>query len=222
MMRNALLISLTLVLVMIGFSVFGFTVIPPDAKIATHWNAHGEIDGYSGRNVGLSVLPAIAILMSAIFAAAPYIDPRKENVAASCGLLFASWIAALVLIAAAHAAIILSAAGLGPADLPANVAIFGVPAILIIVGNFVAKSRSNFFLGVRTPWTLSSEHAWRIANRAAGWMLVITGLASIAAFALLDRRTGFLVLVAGAVSSALVSAAISYFAWRSDPERANP
>jgi uncharacterized membrane protein len=221
-MRNALFFSLLLVLTMIGFSAFGFAVIPPDAKIATHWNFHGEIDGYSGRNAGLAALPAIAVLMSAIFAAVPYIDPRTENVAASRWLLFASWIAALALITAAHASIVLSAAGIAPADLPANVAICGVPAILIVVGNFVAKSRSNFFLGVRTPWTLSSEHAWRMANRAAGWMLVLTGLASIGAFALLGRSAGFLVILAGVTSSVLVSVAISYFAWRSDPERANP
>lgn len=220
-MRNALLFSLILVSIMVGVSIYGLSVIPADAQIPTHWNLRGEIDGFSGRNVGLAVLPAIAILMSAIFAAVPYIDPRKANVAASRGLLFASWIAALVLLTAAHVAIVLSAAGVGPADLPANVAIYGVPAILIVVGNFVAKSRSNFFLGVRTPWTLSSEHAWRMANRAAGWMLVMTGLVSIGAFAVTDRNTGFLTLLAGVASTVLISVAISYFAWRSDPERAN-
>ncbi len=220
MMRTAWLLSSVAIIVMIAISVYGASAIPEDAMVARHWNFAGEVDGYSPRNHVLIAMPALAAVISIIYGAVPYIDPRKRNIAASKGLLIVSWIGVLALLAVTHGWVVLSAArsdsGSAP---PPHIVLYSVSALLIVIGNFVAKSRSNFFLGVRTPWTLSSEHAWAVANRAGGWMLVLTGVVAAAAGYFLDLRTGMLTLVAGAVAAAVVSVAVSYVAWRSDPER---
>lgn len=220
-MRNALFISAVLIAIMAAFSWFGFAEIPVTAKIPTHWNVDGEIDGWSGRLFGLLFAPLLGVFLSLLFAIVPYIDPRKDHVEASRSLLYAGWSGTLLLLTATHAAIVLSASGHAPANLPAEVALYGIPAILILVGNFLAKTKSNFFLGVRTPWTLSSERAWRASNRAAGWMLVFTGIAAIISIFLVDKQASIVVIIAGVFSSIIVSTAISYFAWRNDPERAS-
>lgn len=220
MMRTAWVLTFAAIFVMAAISLYGASVIPENAMIARHWNLAGQVDGYSPRNHVLIGMPALALFVAIVFAAVPYIDPRRRNVAASRGLLLVSWIGVVALLAVTHGWIVLSAArGESGAAPPPHIILYGVSALLIAIGNFVAKSRSNFFLGIRTPWTLSSEHAWAVANRAGGWMLVLTGAAAAAAGYFVDLRTGMLTLVAGALATAIVSVAVSYVAWRSDPER---
>jgi uncharacterized membrane protein len=218
MMRTAWLLSFVAIAAMIAISVYGASAIPEGAMVARHWNFAGEVDGYSPRNHVLIAMPALAAVVSIICGAVPYIDPRKRNIDASKGLLIVSWIGVLAVLAVTHGWVIFTAAH-GDSESPPHLILYAVSALLIVIGNFVAKSRSNFFLGVRTPWTLSSEHAWAVANRAGGWMLVLTGSAAAAAGYFLDLRTGMLALVAGTVAAAVVSVAVSYFAWRSDKER---
>ena len=98
-------------------------------------------------------------------------------------------------------------------------ALYGLCLLIILMGNYTAKSRSNFFLGVRTPWTLSSEHAWSVANRTAGWLFVLTGLAAAATGTLYGAPAGYRVFFVCVVSAALISVVVSYFAWKADPER---
>ena len=219
MMRTAWIWSFAAILVMAAISLYGARVIPEDAMIARHWSLAGEVDGFSPRNHVLVAMPALAAIISIVFAAVPHIDPRKGNIAASRGLLFVSWIGVLMLLTVTHGAIVVSAAQGDSGASPPQIILYAVSALLIVIGNFVAKSRSNFFLGVRTPWTLSSEHAWAVANRAGGWMLVLTGAAAAAIGYFQDLRTGLLALVAGALATAIISVAVSYLAWRTDPDR---
>lgn len=220
MMRTAWVLSFAAILVMAAISLYGASVIPEDAMIARHWNFAGAVDGYSPRNHVLIAMPALAAFLSFVFGAVPHIDPRKRNIAASRGLLVVSWIGVVALLTVTHGWVIFAAVRAGSESAPPpHLILYAVSALLIVIGNFVAKSRSNFFLGVRTPWTLSSEHAWAVANRAGGWMLVLTGAVAAAAGYFVDLRTGMLALVAGALATAIVSVAVSYVAWRSDPER---
>lgn len=220
MMRFAWIMTAAAIVAMTAFSLYGLAVIPEDAVIARHWNLAGEVDGYSPRNHVLVFFPVLALVISAVFAAIPHIDPRKEHIAASRGLLTASWVGVLALFVALHGAIILGAArGETSAALAPGATLYGAALLIAVIGNFIAKSRSNFFLGVRTPWTLSSEHAWMVANRAAGWMFVATGAGAVAVGLIEDSRTGFIILLAGVLATAIISVALSYLAWRSDPER---
>ena len=220
MIRFGLAASALLFLFTIAVSAFGFLNIPPGTELPSHWNIKGEVDGYAPRDLMLVFTPIASIALAALFAAIPFIDPRKENVHASGGLYMTAWIGALLLLAGVHAVIVLGAAFDAPvAERMPAVLLYGVSALMIVLGNFTAKSRSNFFIGVRTPWTLSSEHSWSVTNRAAGWMLVLTGLAAIAACYFSHVGAGFLTLVGGALATLVVSVAISWFAWAGDPER---
>lgn len=204
---------------MTALAVHGYFNIPADAVIARHWDASGVADGFSPRDHVLIGGPLFALALSALFAAIPLIDPRRENVKSSTGLLLAGWIGVLALVLLGYGSIILGAVNGGESRLLGETQFYGFCLLLVIVGNFMAKSRSNFFLGVRTPWSLSSEHAWSVANRLGGWLFVAAGLASAIAGMVYGPERGYRVVIASALAAALASVVVSYFAWRGDPER---
>lgn len=219
MMKIGLGASALAIAMMIAISIYGWAHIPADAMLARHWSMSGIADGFSPRNHLLIGAPLFTAALSLLFAAIPLIDPRRENIKASAGLLLAGWIGTLGLFLVAYGSIVLAAANGVDEGITSDVPLYGICLLLIVLGNFMAKSRSNFFLGVRTPWTLSSEHAWSVANRTGGWLFVAVGLAGAAAGMAYGSARGYRVLIAGAVAAALVSVIVSYLAWRADPER---
>ncbi len=218
MPRAAYIFSVGIILLMMGVSFYGLRHIPADAMLPSHWNIKGEVDDYAPRNVMLALFPALGLIVSVLFAAIPCIDPRRENVWRSAGLYYASWFGVLGLMAALHFVIVSAAANGAEPD--SRLILLPICVLLIVIGNFMAKSRSTWFIGLRTPWTLSSEAAWIAANRAAGWLFVATGVATAAAIYLVDVRSGFVVMFAGVLAAAAIGVAISYLVWRDDPSRA--
>ena len=93
--------------------------------------------------------------------------------------------------------------------------------LFVLLGNYLGKSHPNWFAGVRTPWTLSSDYAWEKTHRWAGRLFVLTGFGTLAAWLTTDERTTILVMIVAITITALASVALSYFFWRNDPERAS-
>jgi uncharacterized membrane protein len=119
---------------------------------------------------------------------------------------------------ALHAFMVFSALGY---DLNvANVVVPGIAGLFILLGNYLGKSRSNWFAGVRTPWTLSSDYSWEKTHRWAGRLFVVTGIVSLAAWLLTDERTTMIVMVAAIAATSLISVVLSYIYWKNDPDRA--
>jgi uncharacterized membrane protein len=86
------------------------------------------------------------------------------------------------------------------------------------LGLVMGKFKRNWFAGLRTPWTLSSELSWNKSNRLAGRLFVATGLlTTLTAF--LSQKFALLLLISGLLVSSLVSAVYSYFVWKRDPAR---
>ncbi len=218
MIKKGLLFSLPILAVIAATSVYGWTVIEPGAQIASHWDANGNVNGYSSKETALLLMPGMAVFLVLLFSILPLADPRKENLYKSAAFYLTGWIGALVLLAAVHVMTVRSAVTGTPPDIAIVNVIVG--AFFAVIGNFMAKSRSNWFAGVRTPWSLSSEHAWKAANRTTGWLFVLTGLGAIATTYAASPRMGVGVMLAGAITAALAGVIVSYFAWRSDPERA--
>ena len=89
----------------------------------------------------------------------------------------------------------------------------GVGALFVVIGNVMSRVRPNWFVGIRTPWTLSSEGVWRKTHRLGGYLFVGCGLLTAAA-GVVRARWSVPVLVAGAVTTAVTSVVYSYLAWR--------
>ena len=94
-----------------------------------------------------------------------------------------------------------------------------VGALFVLLGNFMGKSRANWFAGFRTPWTLSSDYSWQKTHRMTGWMFVLTGVTTILAAILSTPLAAFLAMIVGTVGTIVLGAVLSYVFWKNDPER---
>lgn len=187
----------------------------PD-RIPTHWNFRGEIDGYSGRAGGLLLAPVLAVGMYLLLLALPRFDPARANYASFTGPYAVIRAALTATMAGLHALLVATALGY-PVDAGRWIPV-GVGALFVVLGNVMGKVRPNYFVGIRTPWTLSSARSWERTHRIGGKLFVIAGI--LLAFAAILGQPQVLVGVGvfGAVS--LVGLVYySYAVWRSDPDR---
>jgi uncharacterized membrane protein len=163
-----------LVLLATVLSSFYFYAHFPE-KVPTHWNFTGEVDSWGTKFQGAFVIPIMLVVMYIFFLGLPLLDPKKERYAqfSKTYHIFKNLIIfTLVLIY-----FLASFNGLGY-----NVPIqYAVPAIIgllfVIMGNYMSKLKRNWFIGIRTPWTLSSEEVWNKTHRVGGYLFILTGLA---------------------------------------------
>lgn len=216
-LRPLLVTSAVAVVVMLAASVLAWGQIPDDARIPIHWNLAGEVDGYAPKAVGLLMTPAIAVVLAGVLAAVPAIDPRRGNLVRSSPAYVTITSAAIVFIAAIHLAVVWAALG-NALDIGRIVGV-GTGALFIVIGNFLGKTRSNWIMGVRTPWTLSSELSWTKTHRLAGRLFA--GLGVLALLTAIVGVPELVLAIVGGGSLVMVVAVIaySYVVWRDDPDR---
>ncbi len=216
-LRLPLMMSAVLLALMAAISAWGWMMLPQSARIASHWSFAGQVTQTLPKEAGLLMLPAIALAICALIAIIPFIEPRRENLIASRKAFLAIWLGALVALAVAHAVMVMSALGYA-IDVP-GVLIVAIAGVIAVAGNFLGKVRSNFFVGIRTPWTLSSDLAWEKSHRMLGRLLVFSALITLAVRFAVTVEAGYIALAATLTSSALVAIASSYVYWKQDPER---
>ena len=219
MIRTGLIWSGLLLSVMFGASLYAWMTLPEGVQVPVHWDANGEVDGYGGKVEAFLVMPIIASVLVAIMAFLPKIDPRRVNLEKSRFAYLAGWLGSMAVMTGAHLVTIYTALG---GEAPVSNLVFVMIGILFaVLGNYIAKTRSNWFVGLRTPWTLSSEHAWMIGNRYLGRGMLITGILIVFA-AFLSKPTIVIILTTvGVMGTAIIATVASYFAWKNDPEAKN-
>ncbi|HAH11704.1 MAG TPA: hypothetical protein DCL54_05835 [Alphaproteobacteria bacterium] len=188
----------------------------PD-RVPVHFGIDGRPDRYGSKWEALATVPIVALLVGLLMALVPLIDPRRQNLTTSGTFYYAVWIGVLAVISLTHAALIVAA--LGSPEWVAPVIIAAVAALMIVIGNFMGKTRSNFFLGFRTPWTLSSDYSWQRTHRIVGALYMAVGLATGVALAFGGLMVATIVLAAGILGATLLGVVLSYHFWRTDPER---
>jgi uncharacterized membrane protein len=147
----------------------------------------------------------------ALFSLLPVLSPKRFEVEAFLRTYLRVMLAA-ILLAGYITAILLFAALTGHVDV-SSALLGGVSVLLVFVGNLMGKVRRNFFIGIRTPWTLASERVWHDTHRLAGKSLVAAGLASFAA-ALWGGLAGISAWIALVLAGALVPVAYSFVRYR--------
>jgi uncharacterized membrane protein len=202
---------------MLLLSGWAWMQVPADQKIPVHWGLSGKPDRFGGKFEGLFLLPLMTIGLIALFALIPRIEPRKLNLERSRRAYIAIWTGVLGMMAVVHALVVLSALGRDVAVSIIVPVIIGV--LMMITGNYLGKVRSNFFVGVRTPWTLSSELSWNKSNRLGGWLFVIWGLVIVLSAVIGKPSLTYRVILAGAGVLIVVTTLYSYLVWKADPDK---
>ena len=52
----------------------------------------------------------------------------------------------------------------------------GVCLLFALLGNVLGKVRRNFYIGIRTPWTIANETVWNATHRLGGKLFFLCGL----------------------------------------------
>lgn len=181
--------------------------------IPTHWDMSGHPDGWSNRMWGTWVLPIFLLGMWALVWILPRIDPRGSNYAKFRGAFEAIIVSVMLFMLALH--IVELRASLGYPVQMQRIIPIGTGVLLIVIGNLLPRARPNWFVGIRTPWTLSSDRVWEQTHRFGGRVFVAGGLLiTIAAlvWAQWAHAVLFAVMVL-CVSSVLI---YSYVEWKRD------
>ena len=138
-----------------------------------HFGLNGQADGFVGKPLGPFVYALMLAGLTAAVSILPAISPMRFSMDAFASSYRLIVCAVLALIAWIDAAV--TAAGLGAPFDPGRASLVGLGLMLMVVGNVLGKVTPNFFIGVRTPWTLASPEVWRRTHRLAGWVFVGLG-----------------------------------------------
>jgi len=214
--KTMLLVSGAVVLVMFAISAFVWTRIPAGESVCTHWNAAGECDGHGSKFVGILLLPIVTVGMVGLFALIPRIEPRAANLAQSGRAYAVVWAALLLTFLALHTILMLDILG-HDAGIGTIMPIL-VGLMLVMIGGSLSHVRSNYFFGIRTPWTLSSELSWDKTHRLGGKLFVILGLMLVVAPLVVTGEVWIYGLMGGTLVSVVTLAAYSYVIWKGDPD----
>lgn len=206
--------GLTAVLGAAAFSVAVYGRLP--ARVPTHWNFRGEVDGWSEPLHAAVILPLIALGVWLLLRFLPRIDPRRENYA-KFGDTYDLIVNVIVAFLALTHVVMLGAALGWPISI-GRVIPAGVGALFIILGNFLPRARPNWFFGIRTPWTMTNDRVWERTHRLGGYLFVGAGLLFLvmAVFPLAIHTAAIAVVVA---AIALTAAVYSFVAWKQETSR---
>ena len=172
---KVLLITSVVILLPIVAGVILWDQLPD--RFPIHWNINGEVDGWCGKPEGVFGLPLLLVALQWLSVLVINADPKRRNQSEKVQALILWLIPVMsILLAAATYSM---AMGKSVDMLMLIAVVMGV--LFVFIGNYLPKCRQNYTIGIRLPWTLSSEANWNKTHRLAGWVCVIGGILTIGA-----------------------------------------
>jgi len=197
--RKQILVSAGTVGVMLAAAGWAYGRLP--AQLAVRWDIHGAAAGFLDRGLALLIVPAITVILTALFALAPALMPERSRLERSTEAWSAVWM--VVLGTMLFGQVLMVVANLGvPLNVP-RLASLVAAVVIFVVGNWLGKVRHNFIFGLRTPWTLADERVWDKTHRFTGRLMVLCALVlAVAALVVPVFSQSNLVLFAILIASA--------------------
>jgi len=174
--------------------------------MASHWGLQGEANGTMPKLWALFLMPVIALGLLLLFELLPLIDPLKKNYAGfrkEYDLFVGAMLGFLLYL---YALTLSWNAGFQFSMLQAMAPAFG--ALFWVAGMLLGKAKRNWFVGIRTPWTMSSQRVWEKTHRMAGKLFKAAGV--IVALGVVLPDLLFPLMIAGIVIAAFVPVVYSY------------
>jgi uncharacterized membrane protein len=208
--RTTLIISSILIVAGILAGLLLWSQLPE--QMASHWNVNDQVDGYISKFWGVFLMPLVTLGMLVLFLVVPSIDPLKANIAQfrEAFNLFIVLIIGFMLYV--HGLTL--AWSLGYQDFKMSMAMLPFMGVLFIaIGFMLRKAKRNYFIGIRTPWTLNSDYVWDETHRLGSILFMASGvLAVIGGF--LGGMLAFWFLFVPLIGSTLFLLVYSYVLYR--------
>jgi len=203
--RHRFLVAAAFVVVSTVTSVLTAPELP--ARLATHWNAAGQPDGTMSKPAALALLPALTGGLLVVFALVPRIDPLRENIASFRPVYDWFVVVFSAFMTVIHGGVI--AFNLGYEFDFTLLVLAAVAGLFYYVGVLLTHAERNWFVGIRTPWTLSSDDVWARTHRLGGRLFKLTALVALVGLFFGDDAIYFLVVPA--LLTAGITIAYSYY-----------
>lgn len=174
--RTVIVLGAILILIAALVGVLFYPQLPE--RMASHWNINNQVDGYISRFWGAFLMPLISLGLLVLFMLIPQIDPLKANIAQFRGYFNIFILLLIVFMAYLHGLTLAWNLGytgfnMGSALLPA------LGLFIFFIGFLLEKAKRNWFIGIRTPWTLSSDKVWDETHRLGATLFKVSGLLAI-------------------------------------------
>lgn len=166
--------AVIIIIILATFAISMYLYPQMPEKLASHWDSQGKVDGYMSKFWGLFLLPFVMIGILLLFIAIPKIDPLKSNI-----LKFRHYYQRFVILFMGFLFYIHLLTILWNIGLRFDMVQFFLPAISILVyysGILIENSKMNWFVGIRTPWTLSNEKVWNKTHKIGGKLFKGAGI----------------------------------------------
>lgn len=186
-------------------------------EIAMHWNSRGEIDRWGEKGFDVFFLPLISLGVYLLMIAIPYIDPKRKSENQQKGLRAFRLIIPL-LLTGIFLVVLLQWIGV---NFEVGKAIgLVITVFFLIIGNYLQSLRPNYFIGLRTPWTLESEDIWRKTHRLGSKVWVTCSLIMLVVWFFVSQDTFFDIFTAYVFTIALVPAGYSFYLYTKNKQSA--
>ncbi len=174
-MKKSWLFSVAIILLMIILNLLVYSKLP--AQVASHWDAQGNVNGYMSKFWGVFLFPILALGMLVLFFVLPRFDPYKKSYGQFQEYYHLFIITIITFFFYIQILTILQNLGylfnLVTAMLP------GFAVLFFVIGMMIGKAQRNWFVGIRTPWTMSSERVWNKTHKLGGKLFKIGAVLSL-------------------------------------------
>jgi uncharacterized membrane protein len=208
LIKEMIPITLIFIMAIIAVSLFTSTCLPD--KLPSHWNASGEVDGYSGKTFALFFYPGITLLLYLLMAFLPKIDPFRKNYEKFKRPYYFIRLLLVVFFFALYSYMIL--AGVGHTF---NMKYFMIPTLSLLflgIGSMMPKIKRNYFVGFRTPWTLQSDEVWNKTHKFGGKSFMVGAIVGF--FSIFFGNYSFAIFLTAIIAGSLLPLFYSYYLYR--------
>lgn len=209
-MNKTTIIALALIIASI-IAAFYFNSILPE-KIAIHWGLNGEANGFASKEFGLFFIPVLLIGLFLLLKFIPRIDPLKQNIAQ-----FRKHYDLFILVIIAFLFYVFILSLLWNLGIMFNFSQLLIPAfalLMFFLGILLENAKQNWFIGIRTPWTMSSENVWNKTHKLGARMFKQAAIISLIGLIFPDFGIAYIIAVLIAITICLF--VFSYFEFKKE------
>jgi uncharacterized membrane protein len=174
-MKKTILFALGLIIAMFAVNAYFYAQMPD--KIASHWGAQGEVNGYSDKGLGLFLLPIISAGVLLLFIIIPAIDPLRKNIQE-----FMKYYQGLIIVFALfmfYINLLIVYWNLGNTFNMSQLLTPALAGLFFYLGVVIGHAKKNWSIGIRTPWTMSSDVVWDKTHKLGGKLFKAGGILAL-------------------------------------------
>lgn len=205
--RSAIWLNLAMCLLAFAYSLYLYPIMPD--RVPIHWNIRGEVDGWGPKETALFLMPCCMLVIFLLMLALPLASPRGYDIEAFRPTF--NYVMTLVTGLEGYLHVVIVQGALHPHLDVGRWINIGIFLLFGLMGNVLGRVKRNFWMGIRTPWTIASEAVWVATHRFGARVMVAASVIGILAiFAGMPAQWTFVILIA----AAFLPVGYSYFAYQ--------